>query len=453
MLHFKDDWDHAALERTEPTPGRFYRIQYGKGGLLTTTGRAYRVSAKDDRRRLAKKINEHPYNRRFWRPTRNAWERNHFPEGLIAFNPNFAKSFGDQSKTRGVAPSGRSFAVIWIPRRSDPVYLMGAAGTVYPSPLARPNGLGKRWRQMTCTPETNVRADCRGAPEPVEPVDVSAPPFRWICKIITMRRLSGTNEYHIGGGTGALVGRHLVLTCGHVLRNYIAVPDKRDDTICASVEIVEPDYIFVIPGKRNAVEEPFGAFGIDLSVAREKKIRTPKEWHMQLKKKLGKARRRCVIGKKFDVDVAAPFDLGMIDLRSAARFGPARLGRHFGKPFILDARGRPVITFLSEPEGRLRIGQTVHVGGYPSDRPCTPTRSDGRIDNLNRTMGGVRASLASGNSGSPVWTWRKSSNGTPILHMVGIYTSHVPGSGFCGRFVRLSRAKKTLSELRASLRR
>ena len=72
-----------------PKPGSYYAIQYGKGGLLTTTGRAYGVPANAERLKLAQAINQDPRNRKFWVPPSNAYEKRYFPNGIISFNPMF----------------------------------------------------------------------------------------------------------------------------------------------------------------------------------------------------------------------------------------------------------------------------------------------------------------------------------------------------------------------------
>jgi len=107
-----------ATPTLHPRPGCFYRIQFGGGGLLTTAGKAYGVGAGRERLKLAEQINDHPYNHRFWINGKFPFEG-----GQVDFNPRFTANFEDQ--VRGVgnpprAPSGRKFAIIWIPPLNPP---------------------------------------------------------------------------------------------------------------------------------------------------------------------------------------------------------------------------------------------------------------------------------------------------------------------------------------------
>ncbi|MFC3282950.1 hypothetical protein [Litchfieldella rifensis] len=102
---------------TVPTPGRFYQIQKGKGGLLTTTGRAYGLGAGTARLNRAKAINGHPQNRKFWVRPANAFERNHFPNGIISFSPIFTCGPNQRRAERG---EKRCFARIYIPSVKAP---------------------------------------------------------------------------------------------------------------------------------------------------------------------------------------------------------------------------------------------------------------------------------------------------------------------------------------------
>ena len=101
-----------------PKPGCFYRIQAGKGGLITTATKAYgndlAPPGSNQRLKFARKINGHPYNRRFW--VKGGWP---FKNGQISFNPRFASTFNEQAKATKKSPRGHSFAVIWIPPLKD----------------------------------------------------------------------------------------------------------------------------------------------------------------------------------------------------------------------------------------------------------------------------------------------------------------------------------------------
>jgi peptidoglycan hydrolase-like protein with peptidoglycan-binding domain len=98
---------------TSPIPGRYYRIQYGKGGLLKTAEKAYKTTSNAERLKRAQAINNHPRNRKFWKKPGNAFERTHFPQGIIDFNPAFTCSKLPQRPAR--QGQKRCFATIWIP--------------------------------------------------------------------------------------------------------------------------------------------------------------------------------------------------------------------------------------------------------------------------------------------------------------------------------------------------
>jgi hypothetical protein len=95
-----------------PTQGRFYAIQYGKGGLLTTAEKAYKTTSNAKRLKRAQEINKEPHNRKYWRKPGNDFERKNFPDGIIDFNPNFTC---DKDQRRVKKEEKRCFASIWIP--------------------------------------------------------------------------------------------------------------------------------------------------------------------------------------------------------------------------------------------------------------------------------------------------------------------------------------------------
>jgi hypothetical protein len=96
----------------KPTPCTFYTIKSGidKNGLIDLAGRAY--GTQTNRTELAQWINNHPYNRRFWRAD---LANKNFPQGRISFSPGFSRDISRQAEATGKAPSGRAFATIFIP--------------------------------------------------------------------------------------------------------------------------------------------------------------------------------------------------------------------------------------------------------------------------------------------------------------------------------------------------
>lgn len=97
---------------TSPTPGRYYEIQHGKGGLLVTAGRAYGLGQGPARLAKAKAINDHRQNRKFWVAPANSFERSNFPQGIISFSPIFTCG-AEQRRAQG--RDKRCFARIYIP--------------------------------------------------------------------------------------------------------------------------------------------------------------------------------------------------------------------------------------------------------------------------------------------------------------------------------------------------
>jgi len=132
-----DDGQPRGTPTSTPVPGRFYRIQPGAGGLLATAARAYGVPLSPDPIRLARDINEHPYNRRFLREPRTAWERRQFPAGLISSSPRFAADLRQQFATPSGqrAPRGSAFAAIFIPPRTAFVHPILGPGAAVPQEL------------------------------------------------------------------------------------------------------------------------------------------------------------------------------------------------------------------------------------------------------------------------------------------------------------------------------
>ncbi len=97
----------------KPKPGQYYTIKFGDA-LFRVAQRAYGSRECKGSVHCAKKINNHPYNRRFWRPAPKS-EKKWFPNGRISFNPRFTGDVKRQAISVVQVPSGRSFATIFIP--------------------------------------------------------------------------------------------------------------------------------------------------------------------------------------------------------------------------------------------------------------------------------------------------------------------------------------------------
>ena len=94
----------------QPTPGRFYEIKRGDT-LFGVAKRAYKTGSMEGARR----INDSQFNLRF-RKAVTGNEAKMFPNGRISFNPRFDGDLRVQMESTGAAPSGSSFAMIWIPK-------------------------------------------------------------------------------------------------------------------------------------------------------------------------------------------------------------------------------------------------------------------------------------------------------------------------------------------------
>jgi hypothetical protein len=93
--------------------GSFYQIKKGDT-LLKITRSAYGVEPGAELRKLARLINDDPYNLRF----RRSEPVELFPEGIISFYPEFTCGFLEQLKSIARPPSGSCFAIIRIPPRN-----------------------------------------------------------------------------------------------------------------------------------------------------------------------------------------------------------------------------------------------------------------------------------------------------------------------------------------------
>lgn len=94
----------------QPTPGRFYKLKLGDT-LFGVAKKAYKTGSMEG----AHRINDSRYNLRFRRAVTGS-EQKMFPKGRISFNPRFNGDLRMQMESTGAAPSGSSFAMIWIPK-------------------------------------------------------------------------------------------------------------------------------------------------------------------------------------------------------------------------------------------------------------------------------------------------------------------------------------------------
>jgi hypothetical protein len=267
-----------------PKPGCFYRIQYGKGGLLTTTTKAYGpdLAPPNSQKRLdlARKINDHSYNRRFW--IKGQWP---FRDGQISFNPRFINGFNAQSNAIRKSLPGRSFAIIWIPPiSSKPKPSLGQANEILFGDL-QPDWSSPDKADLLLFFQNLLFQSCQrkgrpivvGAEDDKEPVNnINSIPYRWVCKIYSVFLSNLGKVQSIGSASGFLLGKNRLVTSAHVLYK-----------ISRKTGLPQiPDSIFVVPGLSHppaflgdSAGLPHGVFWINRrSRAGQANFFVPKEW-------------------------------------------------------------------------------------------------------------------------------------------------------------------------------
>jgi V8-like Glu-specific endopeptidase len=445
-----NSYEFEATVRDTPTPGSFYRIQYGQGGLIKTAARAYQVPLQPNPIRLAKLINDHPYNRRFWRSPNNTFERQYFPEGIITFNPSFIESFAAQKAVGydAKAPRGHNFAVLWIPSRFQLAHPMLAPGGSWPSGvgISEPQLVRALASNVFCSPDL-ARADCPGAPITKTNIDAKAKPFRWICHItaIFVDPLKSVNN--VVSGSGFLIRKNLIASCAHLLYDNFEIKDQTTGN-CVGILRGSPDIVIVSPGKINA-DEPFGSFVVDVNSSGNKQnLIVHPSWIKKIDSLEMKKTNLCQKNLTLESGSERNFDIALLSLKGARTFGNASFtGGHFGSTFQ-DSKGDTVVSGISEPAKHLQVGGSVSIGGYPGDLKCEQSESPGTIELLGKFLIAARASISHGNSGGPVWMEEEimvDNIKGKKLRLVGIATegNH---PDFCTLAVRLSGHKNFIEQ-------
>lgn len=418
-----------------PTPGAFYKIQFGKGGLIRTAARAYGVPLRPNPIRLAKLINDHPYNRRFWRSPKNAFERRFYPSGLINFNPRFVGAFADQMAVGfdERAPRGRRFAIIWIPNRFQLSHPTLVPAITFPKDLL----VDALASNAFCAPVLS-RAHCPTAPIPNTAINNKAKPFQWICHIIAVFLDPAGDVTNVLSGSGFLIRNNVVASCAHLLYNNFEIVDLVTKK-CVDIFRGSPSHLIISPGRRDA-KSPFGTFVVDVkrTGAKPNLVVHPR-WIKATDKREKKQRSLCNKDLKRATGPERKFDIALLSLKGATTFGSATFRRgHFGTSFT-DSAGNSVTSSISEPAKGLRPKTTVSIGGYPSDLRCLQSISPGHIRLLDPQLIATEASISKGNSGAPVLMKEDVIVGTTVkkhLRVVGIATE--ADHPFCTLSVRLS---------------
>jgi V8-like Glu-specific endopeptidase len=201
-----------------PTPGRFYEIQQGKGGLETTAHKAYKTKSNSEQVERAQEINNHPLNRKFWRKPENAHEKKFYPDGIIEFSPNFTC---DKDQRRAKRGEKKCFASIWIPVKEIITHPRLGRGIDFPEnvllSLLKPTGRVSSAELGLLQDVASVNTTQRSVPKKVS--NANAVPYRFICSIITTIRHPTSRDVVVTfpPATGTLIGFRHILTAAHVL--------------------------------------------------------------------------------------------------------------------------------------------------------------------------------------------------------------------------------------------
>ncbi|SFR32837.1 trypsin-like serine peptidase [Litoreibacter janthinus] len=404
---------------TTPKPGSFYRIQFGKGGLMTTTGKAYGVSGGAERLRLAQRICNHPVNRDLLVAPKNAYERKYFSGGIISFAKRFTSTVPQRRALRG---EKKSFAVVWIPSQSVSGPFDMTFSTHKFAGRRTASGAAK---QLVRKLDTGRICKRRFYPNLLigedDRIRVSdrmrtRTPYRWVCKIISIFPRQSTGNWPIGHGSGVLLTGNRMATNAHVISS---------DFGTASALIVIPGFSKADPPDVTRLDDdaaPFGVWLIPRHHGGVANFHLPSEY-----RGLG--------------DMTA--DFAAVDFNGAKHIGGKKVKSLDGwtsvsrnlaltAPQAANPAGQDA-TISSDPTHTRRLLRTVgqervFAAGYPADRLGEMMQAVDRVrpldfalnwvsggrsqsandypDFMNRALIGSRLDTMPGNSGGPAWIER-----------------------------------------------
>ncbi|MEM8808279.1 MAG: hypothetical protein AAGF01_19845 [Cyanobacteria bacterium P01_G01_bin.38] len=239
-------FDQEVTVATRPTPGRFYQIRSGDN-LLKIAGIAYRVGSGARRLAFAKYINGHPLNHRYYVKSQKTFIKQHFPEGIISFFPKFSCDVDTLLKSSKKLPSGKCFAVIWIPhdRASHHSFL----------------GKGRKRALVETEVEDELSKHQTRTRIKIPSHLIKEIPYRWTCLLeLTYKDPDDAQALLHFIGTGFLIDNNHILTAAHNLFTVIQGSKRTPKPMQVSSITIAPgangwqskDYLFGVYEIKNA---------------------------------------------------------------------------------------------------------------------------------------------------------------------------------------------------------
>lgn len=466
----------GVVPTTVPTPGRFYTIRYGQGGLLTTVGKAYSVGSGAERLRLAQRVNSHPLNRGFWVSPTSAFDRRYFPDGMISFNPIFTC---DPIQRRAQRGETRCFARIYIPPRyaaMDTVY-----GRMISLPVLRESSEKEIGETSPIEPGLEhffTLIECRKRSLSFDPFkaffrravveDTTRAPHRWVAGLVCFfenMKAKGSVFVPPIEGTAFFISDRYLLTAAHNLLKRVRYED-------GSEHVQKPIFALITPGRNGIDVDGLRALLQPLTDEKEQFIENQRRVQCRgtngepgiaelfpdsdaapdarpfgdiwLERRDDSTFRTAPEFKapasSFDIDVRN--DFGLIRLAGASIFGSRPKG-FWGKgpgEFVGETMLETEVVFSDDKQPP----RNIKLIGYPADKCCEQWEADGDLIGV----AGDALELASlkappGNSGGPVFTESLVEKATGIgkqkvklLRVVGMFVAAgatPDGKSFDGR--------------------